>query len=109
MDRDARLGGKLRTDAEGAFLLEAGPDSFLTRKPAGLRLIFHPGAVADALDAALNDHLDDGAAHGRFNPRKSALRALVAASRVTRAVSSAEASPFNCFGAVPSRSALSVS
>jgi len=38
VDRDARLGGKLRTDAEGAFLLEAGPDSFLTRKPAGLRL-----------------------------------------------------------------------
>jgi hypothetical protein len=36
-------------------------------------------------------------------------RALTSTSRVTRPVNSPEASPFNCFGGVPSRSAFSVS
>jgi oxygen-dependent protoporphyrinogen oxidase len=38
LERGADAGGKIRTDVEDGFLLEAGPDSFLSRKPAGVRL-----------------------------------------------------------------------
>jgi len=38
IERDRRLGGKLRTDRVQGFLLEAGPDSFLSRKPAAVKL-----------------------------------------------------------------------
>src|SRR4051812_22046124 len=75
---------------------------------AGARLMLDPGAVADALHLAADRHLLDGVAHF-FNPRKSAVRVFMSASRVTRAVSSEDASPFRFFGAVPSRNALSVS
>ncbi len=33
-----RLGGVIRTERRDGFVLEAGPDSFLSEKPAGLRL-----------------------------------------------------------------------
>ena len=39
VERDARLGGKIRTDEKDGYLLEAGPDGILTRKPAALRLV----------------------------------------------------------------------
>jgi oxygen-dependent protoporphyrinogen oxidase len=38
VDRDQGLGGKIRTDRAGGFLLEEGPDSFLTSRPEALRL-----------------------------------------------------------------------
>ncbi len=38
LERDARPGGKIRTDSVDGFLLEQGPDSFLSRKLAGVRL-----------------------------------------------------------------------
>ena len=38
VERDTRLGGKIRTDTVDGFLLEAGPDGFLSRKPAAVRL-----------------------------------------------------------------------
>ncbi len=38
IEREQRLGGKLRTDRVEGFLLEAGPDSFLSRKPAAAQL-----------------------------------------------------------------------
>jgi oxygen-dependent protoporphyrinogen oxidase len=38
IERDARLGGKIRTDSIDGFLLEEGPDSFLTTRPEALRL-----------------------------------------------------------------------
>lgn len=42
IERDARLGGKVRTDiveGQGRYVIEAGPDSFLTQKPAALGLV----------------------------------------------------------------------
>ena len=33
-----RLGGKIRTDSVDGFVLEQGPDSFLTNRPEALRL-----------------------------------------------------------------------
>lgn len=38
LERSRRLGGKILTVRDGPFLLEAGPDSFLTSKPRGLGL-----------------------------------------------------------------------
>ena len=38
IEKEERLGGKIRTDAVGPYLLEQGPDSFLTSRPDVLRL-----------------------------------------------------------------------
>ena len=43
-----RPGGKLRTECRDGFLIEAGPDSFLTAKPAAVELCRELG-LADAL------------------------------------------------------------
>src|ERR1051325_3224063 len=48
VERDARFGGKLVTDTVGDFVVEGGPDSFLTQKPWGVRL---------ARDLGLEDQL----------------------------------------------------
>lgn len=55
VERDARLGGKIVTDSvavpgdgSGAFIVEGGPDSFLTQKPWGVQL---------AHDLGLDDQL----------------------------------------------------
>jgi len=42
-----RLGGKIRTEAIDGFVMEAGPDSFLTEKPEGLDLCRELGLEAD--------------------------------------------------------------
>lgn len=39
VERDRRLGGVVRTDRMGGFLVEGGPDSLLSFKPAGLAMI----------------------------------------------------------------------
>lgn len=43
IERDERLGGKIRTDSIEGFLLEEGPDSFLTARPEALRLCHELG------------------------------------------------------------------
>jgi oxygen-dependent protoporphyrinogen oxidase len=48
VERDERLGGKIRTDSMEGFILEEGPDSFLTQKPEALRLCEDLG-IADRL------------------------------------------------------------
>jgi oxygen-dependent protoporphyrinogen oxidase len=52
VEKDTRLGGKIRTDEVGGFVLEAGPDSFLSRKPAVIRLAEELG-IADRLVARI--------------------------------------------------------
>ncbi|GIV61623.1 MAG: protoporphyrinogen oxidase [Rhodothermaceae bacterium] len=47
-ERDARLGGKILTERTGGFIVEAGPDIFLARKPAALDLCRELG-LADRL------------------------------------------------------------
>ncbi|WP_328802896.1 protoporphyrinogen oxidase [Saccharibacillus alkalitolerans] len=42
-----RLGGRLHTERRGAFLIEKGPDSFIARKPAILRLTEELGLTAE--------------------------------------------------------------
>jgi oxygen-dependent protoporphyrinogen oxidase len=38
LESSARLGGTIATEQVGGFLVEAGPDSFITEKPAALKL-----------------------------------------------------------------------
>ena len=39
IERDTHFGGKLVTETVGQFVVEAGPDSILTQKPAGVQLV----------------------------------------------------------------------
>ena len=47
LEASERLGGKIRTEREGEFLFEAGPDSFLATKPHALELCAELGLSAD--------------------------------------------------------------
>jgi oxygen-dependent protoporphyrinogen oxidase len=38
IERDPALGGKIRTDIPDGFVIEGGPDSFITQKPWGIQL-----------------------------------------------------------------------
>lgn len=46
LEADHRAGGKLRTERRDGFLIEAGPDSFLTGKPAAVDLCRDLGLAA---------------------------------------------------------------
>src|SRR5581483_4599127 len=72
------------------------------------RLMFDPSAVTHALHPAANHDVPGNTAH-RGAPRNFVSRVFTSASRVTRAVKSADARPVKAFAGVPSRSALSVS
>ncbi len=48
VEREARLGGKIVTDIAGGFVVEGGPDSFITQKPWALQLCRELG-LADRL------------------------------------------------------------
>src|ERR1035441_677204 len=50
-----RLGGVIQTDSVEGCTLEAGPDSFLSAKPAGLELIRELGLADQVIGS--NDHL----------------------------------------------------
>ncbi len=55
IEKDAALGGVIRTDHVQGCVIEAGPDSFLAAKPAALELI-HEMGLADQVIGS-NDHL----------------------------------------------------
>ncbi|HEC21717.1 MAG TPA: FAD-dependent oxidoreductase, partial [Chloroflexi bacterium] len=60
LERSARWGGKIRTEriagfGDEPFVIEAGPDSFLTQKPWALRLVREIGLADRILNT--NDHL----------------------------------------------------
>ncbi len=46
LEREARLGGKILTEHQGGFVLDAGADGFLSRKPAGVGLCEELGITA---------------------------------------------------------------
>lgn len=47
LEQDHRLGGKIRTYREDGMVLEAGPDSILARKPAGVGLMREMGVEGE--------------------------------------------------------------
>lgn len=55
VERDARLGGVIRTEQADGCVIEAGPDSFISQKPWALELIRELGLEQDVIGS--NDHL----------------------------------------------------
>ncbi len=47
LERDARLGGKIATERVDGFVIEAAPDSFLSRKPRGVGLCEELGLAGE--------------------------------------------------------------
>ncbi|MEO8660043.1 MAG: protoporphyrinogen oxidase [Bryobacteraceae bacterium] len=55
IERAPRLGGVIQTETVNGCVLEEGPDSFLSAKPAALELIREVGLASDVIGS--NDHL----------------------------------------------------
>src|SRR5262249_8463426 len=72
-ERASRLGGVVRTDRVGGFMIDAGPDALLTQKPAAIELC---GALG------LADRLRPQAARDTFVVRNGRLQRLPDASRM---------------------------
>lgn len=77
IERDSRLGGNIQTERVDGFVIEAGPDSFLSSKPAGLALCRELG-LEDRLQGTREDTrrtfvMKDG----RLHPLPEGLSGLV--------------------------------
>ena len=77
IEANQRLGGKIRTDHINGFVVEAGPDSILSYKPAGLSLIERLGI----LDRVVNTREDGQGTfilhRGQIQPLPEGMTALV--------------------------------
>jgi oxygen-dependent protoporphyrinogen oxidase len=71
LEASPRLGGVIRTERVGGFLIDAGPDALLTQKPAAIELCRELG---------IGDRLRPQQQRGTFLVRGGALRALPEAS-----------------------------
>ena len=49
VERSARLGGKIRTETTDGFLIEHGPDSFVSYRPAAVQLCRELGLGGDLI------------------------------------------------------------
>ena len=77
IERQARLGGVIRTETVDGCLLEAGPDSFLSAKPWALELIRELGLASEVIGS--NDRLRKTYVpkHGRLRPLPDGLMLMV--------------------------------
>ena len=80
LERDARLGGKILTERIDGFLLEAGPDSFLTTKPQAVALCRELG-LADRLTGTNPGRTVYVLSRGRLHPLPDGLM-LIAPTKV---------------------------
>src|SRR3569832_1527552 len=82
IEAEARFGGKLVTERVGGFVIEGGPDSFITQKPRGLEFCKKLG-ISDRL---IQTHPTDKAVYilsqGRLVPMPEGFNLMVP-SRVT--------------------------
>jgi oxygen-dependent protoporphyrinogen oxidase len=60
-EKSDRLGGVIRTELREGYVLEAGPDSFLTMKPDGAQF---------CRDLGIGDHLHRGKGPDDSHPRR---------------------------------------
>src|SRR5262245_1789874 len=56
MEASARLGGVIATETIGDFIVEAGPDSFITEKPWALRLCERLGLASRLVSTQAANH-----------------------------------------------------
>jgi protoporphyrinogen/coproporphyrinogen III oxidase len=79
LEADTRFGGKLRTERVGDLLIDAGPDSFLSSKPAALQLIDELGLS----ERVINTRADGGGTYilraGQLQPLPEGITLLVPA------------------------------
>lgn len=68
LETGERLGGNLRTVREGPYLLEAGPDTIVTHKPAGLALVRRLGLESDLVPIAPRSGATEVVHRGRRVP-----------------------------------------
>jgi len=52
LEADTRLGGQIRTERGGGFVLEGGPDALVAQKPAGVRLCERLGLGPELADVS---------------------------------------------------------
>lgn len=77
IERDVRLGGKLQTESVDGFLIEGGPDSFLSTKPRGVGLC-HELGLSDRLQGTDPNRKGSFVYHrGRLHPLPEGLTGLV--------------------------------
>jgi oxygen-dependent protoporphyrinogen oxidase len=77
LEAERRLGGKILTDRSAGFLLEGGPDSFLTSKPRGVGLCEELG-IAGRLQATRSETRRSFVLHdGVLHPMPEGLTGLV--------------------------------
>jgi len=93
IESEPRFGGKVVTERVGGFVIEGGPDSFITQKPWGLELCKRLG-ISDRL---IQTHPTDKAVYilsrGRLVPMPEGFNLMVP-SRVTPFLLSPLVSPF---------------
>ncbi len=76
-DKNAQLGGEILTERVSGFLIEAGADSFLTRKPRGIELCEELG-LAGRLIARRAEHAGAFVKHGgRLHPLPEGLTGMI--------------------------------
>lgn len=79
LEKESRLGGKILTEQRDGFLLEAGADGFLTRKPAGIGLCREMG-VSNLLRGHVERKTRSFVKHnGRLHPLPEGFTGLVPA------------------------------
>ncbi len=76
LEREARLGGKILTERIDGFLLEAGPDSFLTTKPEAVALCRALG-LGDELVGSRPGRIVYVLSGGRLHPLPDGLMLMV--------------------------------
>lgn len=77
IERSERLGGKLQTEREDGFVVEAAPDSFLSRKPRGIGLCRELG-IEDQLHGRLSHNTHTYVRrHGQLYPLPTGLTGMI--------------------------------
>lgn len=81
LEKEQRLGGKILTWREGGFVIEGGPDSFLTSKPWAIALCRELGLEARLIPTDPTRRRTYVYARGRLHPIPEGLR-LIAPTRI---------------------------
>ena len=68
LEATSRLGGTIATEHAGGFVVEGGPDAFITEKPWGLALCERLGVAGDLVGTRVGDRRTYVASRGRIHP-----------------------------------------
>ncbi|HEU0124565.1 MAG TPA: protoporphyrinogen oxidase [Bryobacteraceae bacterium] len=77
VEKERRLGGVIRTDQVEGCLIEGGPDSFLSSKPAAMELIRELGLEADVIGSNDHQRITSIVKNGRLVPMPDGLMMMV--------------------------------